>query len=69
MKTNIGYNRHAKHTARGQNLAPESFQLDPKSPKLSILGLFYGKTIRMDTNITNLAFEYYNTIFLLRHEI
>ncbi len=34
-------NRHAQHTARGPNVAHESFQSDPQSPNLRTFGLTF----------------------------
>jgi len=35
------YSRHAQHTARGPNVARESFQSGPQSPNLHTFGLFF----------------------------
>lgn len=45
-------------------MAHESFQFGLHNPKLCVfLALFDGNTIRIGTNITNLAREYSNDIF------
>ncbi len=64
------YSRHAQHTARGPNVARESFQFGPQSPNLPIFGLIFDENnVEIAKNSTNLARECFSNTFLARHEI
>jgi len=56
--------RHAQHTARGPNVAHESFQFGPQSPNLPIICLIFdGNHIKIGKNLTNLALECLSNTF------